>query len=46
MDREDMYRLLRMQGFKVPDTIVVRAKHRTTTNRSSAMFGASTTHRS
>ena len=25
MDREDMYRLLRMQGFKVPDTIVVRA---------------------
>ncbi len=26
MDREDMYRLLRMQGFKVPDTIVVRAK--------------------
>jgi D-alanine-D-alanine ligase-like ATP-grasp enzyme len=26
MDREDMYRLLRMQGFKVPDTMVVRAK--------------------
>jgi hypothetical protein len=26
MDREDMYRLLRMQGFKVPETIVVRAK--------------------
>lgn len=26
MDREDMYRLLRMQGFKVPDTVVVRAK--------------------
>ncbi len=26
MDREDMYRLLRMQGFKVPDTTVVRAK--------------------
>lgn len=26
MDREDMYRLLRMQGVKVPDTIVVRAK--------------------
>lgn len=25
MDREDMYRLLRMQGFKVPDTIVIRA---------------------
>jgi D-alanine-D-alanine ligase-like ATP-grasp enzyme len=25
MDREDMYRLLRMQGFKVPDTLVVRA---------------------
>lgn len=25
MDREDMYRLLRMQGFKVPDTVVVRA---------------------
>lgn len=26
MDREDMYRLLRMQGFTVPDTTVVRAK--------------------
>lgn len=26
MDREDMYRLLRMQGVKVPDTVVVRAK--------------------
>lgn len=26
MDREDMYRLLRMQGFKVPETMVVRAK--------------------
>lgn len=26
MSREDMYRLLRMQGFKVPDTIVVRSK--------------------
>jgi D-alanine-D-alanine ligase-like ATP-grasp enzyme len=26
MSREDMYRVLRMQGFKVPDTIVVRAK--------------------
>ena len=26
MDREDMYRLLRMQGVKVPDTITVRAK--------------------
>jgi hypothetical protein len=25
MDREDMYRLLRMQGVKVPDTVVVRA---------------------
>lgn len=25
MDREDMYRLLRMQGFKVPDTTVVRS---------------------
>lgn len=26
MDREDLYRLLRMQGFQVPDTTVVRAK--------------------
>ncbi len=26
LSREDMYRLLRMQGFKVPDTTVVRAK--------------------
>lgn len=26
MDREDLYRLLRMQGVKVPDTAVVRAK--------------------
>lgn len=26
MDREDMYRLLRMQGVTVPDTVVVRAK--------------------
>jgi D-alanine-D-alanine ligase-like ATP-grasp enzyme len=26
LDREDMYRLLRMQGFSVPDTVVVRAK--------------------
>lgn len=26
MDREDMYRLLRQQGFKVPDTTVIRSK--------------------
>ena len=26
MSREDMYRLLRMQGFRVPDTTVVRSK--------------------
>jgi D-alanine-D-alanine ligase-like ATP-grasp enzyme len=26
LNREDMYRLLRMQGFSVPDTVVVRAK--------------------
>ncbi|MCF7843803.1 hypothetical protein K9M47_02820 [Candidatus Gracilibacteria bacterium] len=26
LDREDMYRLLRQQGVKVPDTVVVRAK--------------------
>jgi D-alanine-D-alanine ligase-like ATP-grasp enzyme len=25
MNREDMYRLLRQQGFKVPDTLVIRA---------------------
>lgn len=26
MDREDLYRMLRMQGVKVPDTVVIRAK--------------------
>ncbi len=26
LDREDMYRILRQQGVKVPDTVVVRAK--------------------
>ncbi len=26
MDREDMYRILRQQGFKVPETAVIRAK--------------------
>lgn len=26
MDREDMYRILRQQGFKVPETSVIRAK--------------------